>query len=67
MKRGGLIFAVVLLLIAVGLVIVTMAYPLRSKLFPLIALGTALILLVIQVFREVSALKTKDPFRNERS
>jgi hypothetical protein len=61
MKRGSLIVAVVLLLIAVGLAIVTMAYPLRSKLFPLIALGTALILLVIQVFREASLLKKEAP------
>lgn len=61
MKRGSLIFAVVLLLITVGLVIVTMSYPLRSKLFPLIALSVALILLVIQVFHEVSALKQRDP------
>ena len=59
MKRGSLILAVILLTMTVGLVIVTMGYPLRSKLFPLIALGTALILLVIQVFREVSALKQK--------
>ena len=64
MKRGSLIFAVILLLIAVGLAIVTMAYPLRSKLFPLIALGTALILLVIQVCREVSASK-EGPLRRE--
>jgi hypothetical protein len=56
MKRGSLIIAVVLLMMTVSLVIVTLGYPLRSKLFPLIALGTALILLVIQVFREVSAL-----------
>jgi hypothetical protein len=61
MKRGSLIFAVVLLLITVGLVIVTMAYPLRSKLFPLIALSVALILLVIQVFHEFSALKQTGP------
>lgn len=61
MKQGSLIFAVVLLLLTGGLVIVTMAYPLRSKLFPLIALGVALILLVIQVFHEFSALKQRDP------
>jgi uncharacterized membrane protein len=37
-----------------------MAYPLRSKWFPLIALFTALILLIIQMIREVRALKEKE-------
>jgi hypothetical protein len=60
MKRGSLIFAVVLLLITISLVAVTMGYPLRSKLFPLIALTVALVLLVIQIFHEFSALKQKD-------
>jgi hypothetical protein len=60
MKRGSLIFAVVLLLITIGLVVVSMDYPLRSKLFPLIALSVALVLLVIQIFHEFSALKQKD-------
>jgi hypothetical protein len=60
MNRGSLIFAVVLLLITLGLVIVSMDYPLRSKLFPLIALSVALVLLVIQIFHEFSALKQKD-------
>ncbi len=61
MKRDRLIFAVVLLLVAVILLKATIAYPLRSRLFPLIALGTALILLIIQIIREVSALKEKEP------
>ena len=61
MKRGSLIFAVILLLIAMILLKATMAYPLRSKLFPLIALVTALILLIIQIIREVPALKEKEP------
>jgi hypothetical protein len=61
MKRGSLIFAVILLFIAVGLAIATMAYPLRSKLFPLIALGTASILLIVQIYREFNAGKEKEP------
>lgn len=61
MNRGSLIFAVILLLIVVDLMIATLAYPLGSKLFPLIALGAALILLVIQVFREASATKQEAP------
>jgi hypothetical protein len=61
MKRDSLIFAVILLLITIILLKATMAYPLRSKLFPLIALVTALILLIIQIIREVPALKEKEP------
>jgi hypothetical protein len=60
MKRSSLIIAVILLIMTVSLVIVTMGYPLRSKLFPLIALGTALVLLIVQVFREVSALNRQE-------
>jgi hypothetical protein len=61
MKRDSLIFAVILLLITIILLKATMAYPLRSKLFPLIALVTVLILLIIQIFREVAGLKEKEP------
>jgi hypothetical protein len=60
MKRDSLIFAVILLLITIILLKVTMAYPLRSKLFPLIALVTILILLIIQIVREALALKEKE-------
>jgi hypothetical protein len=60
MKRDSLIFAVILLLVTVILLKVTMAYPLRSKLFPLIALITILILLIIQIVREALALKEKE-------
>ena len=60
MKRDSLIFAVILLLVTVILLKVTMAYPLRSKLFPLIALITILILLIIQIVREAFALKEKE-------
>jgi hypothetical protein len=63
MKRDSLIFAVILLLITIILLKATMAYPLRSKLFPLIALATVLILLIIQIFREVSGLKEKNLLR----
>lgn len=59
MKQGSLIFAIILLFIALGLVIATMAYPIRSKLFPLIALGTAVILLVVQIYREFSTGKER--------
>lgn len=66
MKRGSLLFAVVLLLITIGLVIVSIGYPLRSKLFPLMALTVALVLLVIQIFHEFSALKQKDSDDKEK-
>lgn len=59
MRRGGLIFGTILLLITIMMLIATMAYPFTSKLFPLIALSAALILLIIQIIREVSILKEK--------
>ncbi len=59
MKRNGLIFAVVLLLIVMILLKATMAYPLRSRLFPLITLLAVLILLVIQIVREARALRER--------
>lgn len=52
MKRGSLIFAVVLFLISILLLRATVAYPLKAKLFPLITLLTVLILLIIQIIRE---------------
>ena len=61
MKLGKLIFAGVLLLITTTLWIVTMTYPLRSKLFPLFALSTALILLIIQTIREIANFREKEP------
>jgi hypothetical protein len=57
MKKGSLIFAVALLLITIGLVIPTMSYPFKSRLFPSIALFTILVLLVAQIIKEISALK----------
>jgi hypothetical protein len=57
MKKDSLIFAVALLVVTIGLLIPTFAYPFKSKLFPSIALFTLLVLLVIQVIKEVSAWK----------
>lgn len=57
MKKGSVVFAVVLFLIVGALLIPTFAYPPKSRLFPLIALFTILCLLVIQIIREVSDLK----------
>ena len=59
MKREKLIFAVVLLLIAMILLKATMAYPLRSRLFPLITLLAVIILLAIQIVREARPLSER--------
>ena len=67
MKQGSLIFAIILLLIAVGLVITTMAYPFRSGLFPLISLGIAVILLIVQICRELRTSREKKSFGEKRS
>jgi len=61
MRRGSLIFSIILLLVVILLFGATMAYPPRSKLFPSIALSTALILLIIQIVREALASKGKEP------
>src|SRR4030042_1767243 len=61
MGRGSLIFSIILLLVVILLLGATFTYPLRSKLFPLIALSIALLLLVAQVVQEGLVLKGKDP------
>ena len=57
MKKGSLVFTVFLVLVTVVLLIPTISYPFKSKLFPLIALFALLVLLTAQVINEVSALK----------
>jgi hypothetical protein len=57
MVRGGLIFTVILFLISILFLIATMPYPYKAKLFPLLTLLPALILLIVQIIREVCALK----------
>jgi len=52
MSHGSRIFAVFLLLVAILFLIPTMAYTFKAKVFPLIALVIALILLFIQIIRE---------------
>jgi len=59
MTLGSLVFASILFVVAVVALITTMAYPLQSKLFPSMALSTALILLIIRIVQEASALKQK--------
>ena len=49
MKRGTLIFAVVLFLVSLLLLKATLPYPFKAKIFPLIILITILILLMIQM------------------
>ncbi|MEI9475343.1 MAG: hypothetical protein WCO26_02035 [Deltaproteobacteria bacterium] len=60
MRRGSLIFSIILLLVVILLFGATMAYPPRSKLFPSIALSTALILLIIQIVREALPRREKN-------
>ena len=67
MKKGSLIFAVALLVITIGLLVPTMSYPLKSRLFPSIALFTILVLLVAQIIKEISALKKSGSEREEPS
>ena len=63
MKKGKLIFAIALLLLTAILWIATMAYPFKARLFPLFALSAALILLIIQVVREISHYREKEPVK----
>jgi hypothetical protein len=59
MRRGNLIFALAIFLVSILLLIATLNYPFKAKVFPLIILTTVLILLVIQIFREAFALREK--------
>jgi hypothetical protein len=54
MKRGNLIFTVALLGGSLLLLKATLAYSFKAKIFPLITLLIILILLMIQIVREVS-------------
>ncbi len=60
MKRGALVFATILFLVAISLLTATFRYPLRSKIFPLIVLFTILILLTIQIYREAPGFRKKE-------
>ena len=59
MRRGNLFFAVLLLLISILILKATLSYPFKAKLFPLIVLVPVLILLIIQIIREVFTLREK--------
>jgi len=59
MRRGNLFFAVFLLLVSLLILRATWTYPFKAKLFPLITLLPVLILLMIQIIREIYALKEK--------
>ena len=63
MKKGKLIFAIALLLLTAILWVATMAYPFKARLFPLFALSAALILLIIQVIREITHYREKEPVK----
>lgn len=66
MISGSLIFTVVLFLISVLLLISTMSYPPKARLFPLITLSVAIVLLIVQIVREILALKGVESFKNEK-
>jgi len=53
MRRGSLIFTVALFLVSVLLLKATLAYSFKAKLFPLITLAVVIILLMIQILKEV--------------
>jgi hypothetical protein len=59
MRRGNLFFAILLLLISILILKATLSYPFKAKLFPLIVLVPVLILLIIQIIREVFTLREK--------
>ena len=59
MRRGNLLFTTALFLVSLLLLIATLAYPFKAKLFPLIVLTTVLVLLVIQMIREFLAWRAK--------
>jgi small-conductance mechanosensitive channel len=67
MRRGNLIFTIALLLVSILLLRATLPYPFKAKLFPLIILITVLILLIIQIVREVVALRVKGATEKKRA
>jgi len=54
MKRGNLIFTFALLGVSLLLLKATLVYSFKAKIFPLITLFIILVLLVIQIVREIS-------------
>lgn len=66
MRRGNLIFTIALFLVSILLLRATLPYPFKAKLFPLIILITVLILLMIQIIREVFALREKGATEGEK-
>lgn len=67
MPRGSLIFTVIIFLILILFLIATMSYPHKAKLFPLLTLLPALILLIIQIIREVLSLKGVEALRKGKT
>ena len=66
MKRGSFIFTITLFGISIFLLIATLAYPFKAKLFPLIILITVLTLIIIQIFREIFVLREKGHAKEEK-
>jgi hypothetical protein len=67
MRRGNFIFTIALLMVSLLLLRATLPYPFKAKLFPLIILITVLILLMIQIVREVVALRVKGATEKKRA
>lgn len=66
MRRGNFIFIIALFGISIFLLIATLAYPFKAKLFPLIILITVLTLIIIQIFREILVSKEKGHGKREK-
>ncbi|MDI6755791.1 MAG: tripartite tricarboxylate transporter TctB family protein [Thermodesulfobacteriota bacterium] len=67
MLRGRFIFTLALFIISVISLIFTLAYPYKSRIFPLIALSTALFLLVIEIVKEFSTAREKGGVEKEEA
>lgn len=67
MLRGNLIFASALFIISILFLIFTFAYPYKAKIFPLIALIPAMILLMIEIVKELLAAKEKEEVKKEET
>ena len=59
MKRGNLVFTIVLFCISILYLIPTLGFPFKAKIFPLLVLFTALILLIVQITGETIKLTRK--------
>jgi hypothetical protein len=66
MIRGSFIFTLCLLIVSVVLLFATQSYPLKAKIFPMIAIGTAVILLVIQTIVDIMASRKEVPSGKEK-